>query len=329
MRSVGGEGLRGFARWLFGLLVLAAVFALVLNASEIRVFASLLKRSEPLWLIAAILLQLSTYVWLSMGWRAVLSRTATALKLRQLLPLSVAKLFADQAAPTAGISGNVLLVESLAGKSVPRSDALATMALSIIGDYAAYIVIALATLVLLWSHHEATLLLASSVSLFLCIALAILASIFLLISRGGNLPRPLRQFKWAQNAAKALSEVPLELLKNRKLVFEVSCCFALIFLADAATLWAALAGVGFRAPFSTAFIAYTLASIAVTLGPIPMGLGSFEAVSIGMMRALGVPIEAAAAATLIFRGLSLWLPLVPGLVLARRLMPAKSKDATA
>lgn len=321
--------MRGFARWFFGLLVLSAVVALVLNASKIRVFAALLSHSEPQWMIAAILLQLSTYVWLSIGWKAVLARTPTALNLRQLLPLSIAKLFADQAAPTAGISGNVLLVESLAGKSVSRSDALATMALSIIGDYAAYVVIALVTLVSLWRHHEATWILASSVSLFMCIALAILASIFLLISRGGNLPRPLRHLKWAKNAARVLSEVPLELLKDRKLIFVVSCSFGLIFLSDAATLWAALAAVGFRAPFSTAFIAYTLASIAVTLGPIPMGLGSFEAVCIGMMRALGVPIEAAAAATLIFRGLSLWLPLIPGLILARRLMPAKSNASAA
>ena len=35
--------------------------------------------------------------------------------------------------------------------------------------------------------------------------------------------------------------------------------------------------------FSAAFSAFILASIVVTLGPIPMGLGSFEAVSIGML----------------------------------------------
>jgi uncharacterized membrane protein YbhN (UPF0104 family) len=61
-----------------------------------------------------------------------------------------------------------------------------------------------------------------------------------------------------------------------------------------------------------------MASIVVTLAPIPMGLGSFEAVSIGTLRLAGIPFEAALSATLLFRGFTLWLPLLPGMVAARR-----------
>ena len=67
------------------------------------------------------------------------------------------------------------------------------------------------------------------------------------------------------------------------------------------------------------------ASIAVILGPIPMGLGSFEAVSIAMLRLFGVPFEAALSATLLFRGFTLWLPLIlGGLLLRKELKPAKA-----
>jgi uncharacterized membrane protein YbhN (UPF0104 family) len=61
-----------------------------------------------------------------------------------------------------------------------------------------------------------------------------------------------------------------------------------------------------------------------------MGLGSFEAVSIGMLRALGVPFEAALSATLLFRGYTLWLPLIPGMFAARRQLksPKKAKKAS-
>jgi glycosyltransferase 2 family protein len=42
-----------------------------------------------------------------------------------------------------------------------------------------------------------------------------------------------------------------------------------------------------------------------------------------MLRLFGVPFEAALSATLLFRGFTLWLPLLPGgLLLRRELKPA-------
>jgi uncharacterized membrane protein YbhN (UPF0104 family) len=41
-----------------------------------------------------------------------------------------------------------------------------------------------------------------------------------------------------------------------------------------------------------------MASTAATLGPIPLGLGTFEAACVGMLSLLGVAIETALAATL-------------------------------
>jgi hypothetical protein len=51
--------------------------------------------------------------------------------------------------------------------------------------------------------------------------------------------------------------------------------------------------------------------------PVPLGLGSFEAGSAGMLSLLGVPLPVALAATLLLRGFTLWLPLLPGLILMR------------
>jgi uncharacterized membrane protein YbhN (UPF0104 family) len=55
-----------------------------------------------------------------------------------------------------------------------------------------------------------------------------------------------------------------------------------------------------------------------TIGPIPVGLGTFEATSVGMLSLLGVSVEAALAATLLLRALTFWLPMLPGIWLARR-----------
>jgi uncharacterized membrane protein YbhN (UPF0104 family) len=60
-----------------------------------------------------------------------------------------------------------------------------------------------------------------------------------------------------------------------------------------------------------------MASIVVTLGPLPLGLGSFEATSTATLHLLGVPVEAAFAGTMLLRLLTLWLPLIPGMILMR------------
>jgi uncharacterized protein (TIRG00374 family) len=88
---------------------------------------------------------------------------------------------------------------------------------------------------------------------------------------------------------------------------------------------ACILALGVHAPLSAGYVAFMFASIAVILGPIPMGLGSFEAVSIAMLRLFGIPFEAALSATLLFRGFTLWVPLVPGGILLRKEM--KSAEA--
>jgi hypothetical protein len=91
-----------------------------------------------------------------------------------------------------------------------------------------------------------------------------------------------------------------------------------IFAFDALTLWLMFRALGDEPAVWVAFVSFIMASMAATLGPIPLGLGTFEAGCVGMLSLLGVAIETALAATILLRGLTFWLPMVPGLWLARR-----------
>ncbi|GMU05458.1 hypothetical protein ASNO1_17110 [Corallococcus caeni] len=94
--------------WGFGLALLAALILMVARASDEREFARLLKQSAPTWLFVAVLLQAATYLSQSAVWRAVLRRTRFHVPLGALYTMSFAKLFVDQALPSAGISGAAL-----------------------------------------------------------------------------------------------------------------------------------------------------------------------------------------------------------------------------
>jgi uncharacterized protein (TIRG00374 family) len=312
--------LRGeLTRWLFALLGVAAVTAIALRFGDLGRFLDTLGHAHPLWLIAAMACQLGTYFSVSLGWREVLRTAGAPQPLRRLLPIAFMKLFVDQVLPTAGMGGNVLLVDRLTALGASRGAAVAALLVSMVGYYAVYAVLALVMMLLLWVHNRATPLLAGVVTTFLMVALAIPTLALWLRQRGSRpLPKRIERVELVSNLLHVVGEAPKRLVANRRLILFVAGLNGLVFLCDAATLQFCLLAIGQQVSFATAFISLISASIGTTLLPAPMGLGSFEASSTAMLGLLGVPIASALAATLLLRGFTLWLPLLPGLWLMRR-----------
>jgi uncharacterized protein (TIRG00374 family) len=310
---------RGWRTALLAVVLLGGLVALVLHLGDLERFAEMVRKAEPAWMIAAFALQLSTYLFLALGWAAVLGEAGAPQPLRKLLRIAFNKLFVDQVVPAAGMSGNVLLVDRLEGLGTPRGAAVAALLVSLVGYYAAYALLALLMLVALWLHHHATALVVGPVTAFLMVALAI-PSLALWLRRSGSksLPGWIEGLPPLRHLLEIVGEAPDALVRNRRLLLRVAVWNALIFLADAMTLAVCLRALG--GPFLpvTAFIAFVMASVAVTLAPLPMGLGSFEATCTAMLALLGIPAAAALAATLLLRMLTLWLPLLPGMWLMLR-----------
>lgn len=314
--------------WFLALLIAAGLSAAVVHWGEVQRFAALLKQSAPGWIGIAFVLQLTTYANVAAGWSAVLRHAKMRRPLPALMRIALTKLFADQVLPSAGMGGNILLVDQLRGLGVPKGTAVATLLLSMIGFYAAYAVFALLTLVLLWMHDRATLLMGGTITLFLLVAFAIPALALWLRRRGNErLPAGIGSIGFVRKLLETVAEAPAKLLRDSRLILIIAACNAMIFLADAGTLYACLHGLGQQAAFSTAFIALIMASVVATLGPIPMGLGSFEATSVAMLHLLGVELEAAFAATMLLRLFTLWLPLIPGMVMIRSVGKRRSLPA--
>ncbi|MEY4579456.1 MAG: hypothetical protein RL701_4159 [Pseudomonadota bacterium] len=91
-----------------------------------------------------------------------------------------------------------------------------------------------------------------------------------------------------------------------------------IIMADAATLWVLIRALGTHAEVLAVFASFMLANLFRAVGLIPRGLGTFEGMSVLMLKVVGVPIGIALAATLLFRVLSFWLPMPVGFALYQR-----------
>jgi uncharacterized membrane protein YbhN (UPF0104 family) len=162
------------------------------------------------------------------------------------------------------------------------------------------------------------------VTSFLLVALAIPSLALWLRARGSHpLPQRIERLGPIRDLLRAIGDAPRGLVRDHGLILRVAMFNGLIFLADSLTLACRLAALGEPATVGASFVALMAAPVVVTLGPIPLGLGSFEATATAMLHALGIPIEAAITATLMLRGFTLWLPLIPGGLLLRQAVRCK------
>jgi uncharacterized membrane protein YbhN (UPF0104 family) len=82
---------------------------------------------------------------------------------------------------------------------------------------------------------------------------------------------------------------------------------------DAAVLWSMFHAFGSSPPFTVILMAYFVGMIGNLL-PLPGGLGGVEGGMIGALAAFGVELHLAVLAVLAYRGVSFWLPTLPGAV---------------
>ena len=307
--------------WAFGVLALLALILVVLHLGTIADFAALARSARPAWFLLACAAQAGTYVSAALVWRQVLRRAGHPRPLRALVPLGIAKLFTDQVVPSGGVSGAVLVARGLVRRRVPADVAMAALLVGLVSYFAAYLVCVLASVAILSAHGRASAPLFGVVALFVAVVVMIPSGV-LWARRWGHLlpPRVVGSLPGASLLLKAIADAPTGLLRDPALLAQTVCLETAVFVLDALTLWLAACALGATPAPWIAFVGFMMASMAATLGPIPLGLGTFEAACVATLGLLGMAIETALAATLLLRGLTFWLPMIPGLWLARREM---------
>jgi uncharacterized membrane protein YbhN (UPF0104 family) len=302
-------------------LLLGLLIFVVRHVGEERRFAALARESQPAWLALAALLQLGTYVCAAAVWHQALAGEPARPRLRQLVPLGLAKLFTDQAVPSAGVSGTLLVVRALVRRGVPRGRSVAVVLVGLAAFYIAYAVAVGAGVVSLWRIGELDRLVLIPVTLLAVVAGVVPAAVLGFGRRlADRLPALLKRVPAIREAADELADLPSGSLFGPRLAARTTALQLCVFALDAATLGVMLRAVGTSAPAEVVFASFVFASVVATLAWMPGGLGTFEATCVAMLEAHGVGVEAALAATLLLRGFTFWLPMLPGLWLARREM---------
>jgi hypothetical protein len=309
--------MRTWTTWLLGVLLLAGLCFGVARFTDVQRWAVLAQNARPGWLALALAFQVATYACIAFVWRVTLRQTGSRVPLRTLLPLSVAKLYSDQVLPSGGVSGSALVVGALTRLGIGTTAAFAVLIVMMLGYYAAYLAVDAVALLVLWLNHGLGPL-TLAIALLLSIVAVVIPATVLWVRRDGGDSRLLRLLPSGfSDLLRAFAEVPDTIVHNSRLLLTSALTQGGIFLLDAGTLWCTLHAVGLDSSFWVALPSFVFASMVATLGPIPLGLGTFEAMSVATLTALGSPLQAALAATLLLRGLTVWLPMLPGLWFTR------------
>src|SRR5262249_15796136 len=171
---------------------------------------------------------------------------------------------------------------------------------------------------IVWVHHDMHPVLLTLVALFAVIAVGVPLTILQLNRRGSRIIPPwVRRFPGLTHVVQAMTTAPVQVLPDLWLLLQTSVLQFAIVVLDAATLDVMLRAIGHVLSPAAVFASFTLSALLAILGVIPCGLGLFEGGAVAMLRWFDVPVEAGLAATLLLRAWTFWLPMVPGMWMAR------------
>lgn len=300
--------------WTIGLAVLVALVGFILHFGDIEAFFAVIRSANFGWLAGAVLCQAATYASVAATWSRTLANSGVHYRLSSLFKLAIIELFVNQALPTGGLSGSLVVVRGLSIRGIPSSVAAAALLIAAGSYYAAYLIAAAIAFGLLWLHGGLTDgWLTTSVTFILMVGFLALVVFAVARSDGRLLPKFALRWKAARRFGLLWAQVRVEVTRNSRVLGETIILQALVFLLDAVTLYCTARAVGSATDFPAAFSSFMLASVVATVAPIPLGLGTFEATCTAVLHLQGASTESALAATLILRGLTFWLPMLPGL----------------
>ena len=304
--------------WLVGLATFAAVIALATHVAEPRAFARMVEHAQPWWIVVAFGLQALTYVSLAQVWRLVAETAHHPLRGPFATRVALAKLFVDQALPTGGISGNLLVSSALEHQGVPRPAATAAIVIELAAYYFAYALCLVAALaVAALEGHASRALLTTSLGFAVVTVVTGLA-----IVRLSRTARSFERVPLLRRAQRWVAGADRSLTGNRSLLLRAIRWELAIVLLDSTTLWVLVHALGVHASIGGVFASFMISSLARTVSIVPGGLGVFEGAAVITLSQVGVPVEVGLSAALLFRGLSYWLPMIPGFAVSRRLAHA-------
>ena len=324
------------------LAILLAVFAcwLFTHRANAAAFYATLRRGQIGPLAVAVALQGLT-LWNQPALYYSLYR-ALGLRIRfgELLPVVWAGRFLDIVTPAAGLGGTALLLEDARRRQLDAGRVALANTLYFLLNFAVFAVLLLCSLALLFAWHDLKTYELAPAAILLFGLIVGIAALVLINYRPQIFERILG---WLCERINAGARLILKRdLVSRAQIGEFVAHFVealqitrtskramarpIIHAIAVDALEIAVLGACFGAFPSThgapvslelLLVGYSIGTLFLVVSITPQGLGVVEGVMTAIFVGLGIPLERAAVVVLVYRGLSLWLPLLAGFLTLR------------
>jgi len=298
--------------------------------SNIRLF----RQVRPIWLLVALVAQAGTYFFNALAFKVLLRiyTQKVIFSVKELFEISVVSLFFNQTIPSAGWSGKAFFSKELIKKGIPPEESISLMFIELMTFYMAMVIlICLMFFVGIFFDFPEFFFLIFLLGIF---AFSILGTFMVIASKKkvldylfnkirkiGFIRQQLKKYEtMLDDSETERAKNLLKVIFNQKKLFSAAiACSIGVVICDSLTIFALFFGFGIPVNFIVVIVGYILTQI-VTLVPIlPGALLVFEGGMTFFFTNLGIPIEAAATVTLLYRCLSFWLPIPFGFVLLKKL----------
>jgi putative heme transporter len=311
----------------FGLFVVSAIaflYFVLPKLTGLRATWDKLDQGDPIWLVAAALLELFSFAGYMMLFRAVFVRGDSRIGWSESYQITMAGVAATRLFAAAGSGGVALTAWALRRSGMERRVVACRMVAFMVLLYAVYMGALVIDGILLRTgilHGGGGFAITVIPAIFGVASILATLAISLLPQ---DVERRLE--RWAQGGrrgAKIVAKVlkapalagsgvrtAISMIRDR----ELGVLGAVAWWGfDVATLWAAFHAFGTAPPIGVIVMAYFVGMLANVL-PIPGGIGGVDGGMIGALIAFGVDGGLAVVAVLVYRGFAFWLPTFPGAV---------------
>lgn len=294
---------KAYSSLVLGIAVLVGVFVLLPESGSFAESIEIMRGANWAYVFCAIVLIFLTFPTAAF---TLLCLSLKPLRFFRTFQIQLASGFAGKLAP-AGIGGFALNTRYLTKQKHSVVEASAVMAVNGSLGFMGHILIIVAAFTFGSQTLSDTISVSLPVTTWLLIVLGVACLLLLLVVIGPIRRRLQKIAKDMRTVSKYYQKRPLALIK----AFVGASLVTLLF-ASALNLCAY--ALGFDLTPLQVLLVYTAGTIGIALTPTPGGLGGAEAALTAALVAVGLETSQALSVALLYRLLSYWLPILPGLI---------------
>ncbi len=325
-------------RWFYVAIVLLFIAVVIVGWNEALQIVGILLEAAPGFLSLAVLSHVGYYLAQNGVYQGICQAVGLPYGYLQMLPLTVAWPFINVTVPTVGLAGIALLADDARQRDLEPERGIVAGFLYLTFLYAAYGMTIWAALLYLLEHdllqpYQVGAALAHAAGLtgiFLAIGLAgwapgtMTGILDFLVGIGRRLARLFRRPAPRQEGSVAPIVTRCHEAVRRAVRHPKVLARALLFAAAAQganllCMWMVVRSLGRSLSPMQLTAVYGISYLVTLVSPSPQGIGFTEGATVNIFSSLGSSFQGAAAITLAFRGVTLWLPLLAGLLVVRQL----------